>query len=229
MYKIVTPSVTTSTIASTTAATPAPVGDLKPIEKVEVIPEGSFTPKEQEIISTVANIKKESNAPAVTDSNSSEYTGKKVSMVIKKEPGDETTESNSSSNNSSCIIGGKDSNAEATSEIKSANEIKTENKCGLDLSDTNNKHDDGSRSAFEPHIKFNAANKLPPETQVKFNPELIKPSEPIKFAQDPALAPKYPPMAADLSQKYEPKLFSDPTNKFNENDMKDKPIGADGK
>lgn len=227
----VTPAIATSTIASAAVAVAVvPAGDLKPIEKVENTPESSFTPKEQEIISTVANIKKESNAPIVSD-NSSEYMGKKVSMVIKKEPSDESTESNSnnsssnsnSNSNSNSIIGGKDNNAEAPGEIKLANEIKTESKCGLDLSDSNNKHEDASRSAFEPHIKFNVANKLPPETQVKFNPELSKPMEPFKFGLDPALTAKYPPMAADLSQKYEPKLFSDQLNKFNENETKDKP------
>lgn len=223
----VTPSIPTSTVTSSAVA--ATVADLKPIEKIENTPvDTSFTPKnEQEMISTIANIKKESNVPVAVE-NSNEYTGKKVSMVIKKEPGqDESTEN--SSNSSSTVGDRKDTNTEPSNEIKLVNEIKTESKCGLDLSDTNSKHDDASRSAFEPHIKFNVANKLPPESShVKFNSELTKPIEPIKFGQEPPLAAKYPPpMAADLSQKYDTKLFGDQPNKF-ENDTKDK-IGTDGK
>lgn len=168
--------------------------------------------------------------PNTVESNN-EYIGKKVSMVIKKEPGDEPTDNNSSnsSSNSSSTSAGKDTNAEPMNDIKLINNIKTESKCGLDLTDTNSKHDDGSRSAFEPHIKFNAANKMPLESlHAKFNSESVKPIEPMKFGQDSPLAPKYPPMAADLSQKYESKLFSDPANKLNENEMKDK-MNADGK
>lgn len=220
----VTPSIPTSTITSSTVA--PTVADLKPIEKIENAPvDASFTPKnEQEMISTIANIKKESNVP-VTVENSNEYTGKKVAMVIKKEPGqDESTEN--SSNSSSTVGDRKDTIAEPSNEIKLVNEIKTENKCGLDLSDTNSKHDDASRSAFEPHIKFNVANKLPTESHVKFNSELTKPLEPIKFGQEPPLAVKYPPpMAADLSQH--PKLFGEQPNKF-ESDTKDK-LNMDGK
>lgn len=157
--------------------------------------------------------------------SNNEYIGKKVSMVIKKEPGDEPTDNNSSnsSSNSSSTSAGKETNAEPLNDIKLINNIKTESKCGLDLSDANSKHDDGSRSAFEPHIKFNAANKLPLESlHAKFNSEPVKSMEPMKFGQDSPLASKYPPMAADLSQKYESKLFADQVNKLNENEMKDK-------
>lgn len=222
-----TPSIPTSTITSSAVIPIA--GDLKPVEKIESAPDGPFTPKEQEIISTVANIKKESNAPVAVE-NSSEYTGKKVSMVIKKEPGDESTE-NSSNSNSNSTIGGKDLNAtDASNEIKLPSEIKTESKCGLDLSDTNSKHDDASRSAFEPHIKFNtAANKVPPEQFVKLHNELAKPGEPMKFGLDSPHVSKYPQMAADLSQKYDSKLYADQANKFTENESKDKTNAAEGR
>lgn len=226
----VTPSISTSTITSSVVA-PATV-DLKPIEKIEGASDASFTPKnEQEMISTIANIKKESNAPAPVE-NINEYAGKKVTaMNIKKEPGQDESNENSS-NSSSTTADRKDTNAEPSNEIKLANEIKTENKCGLDLTDTNSKHDDVSRSAFEPHIKFNAANKMPPIEAVhaKFNSDMIKPTEPIKFGQESALNVKYPPsMAADLSQKYDTKLFNEhPNNKFNENETKDKPANAEG-
>lgn len=113
-----------------------------------------------------------------------------------------------------------------------ANDIKTESKCGLDLTDINSKHEDGSRSAFEPHIKFSAAGKLPLEqsTHMKFNSEPPKPiPEQLKFGPDALHAAKYPPMAADLSQKYEPKLFAtDHANKLSESEIKDK-ANADGK
>lgn len=222
------PSIPTSTITSSAVATIT--GDLKP--KVENTPDAPFTPKEQEIISTVANIKKESTVPVAVDNNS-DYAGKKISMMIKKEPGDESTESSNNSNsnsNSNTTIGGKDTNAtELSNEMKLTTDIKTENKCGLDLSDTNSKHDDTSRSAFEPHIKFNAANKMPQEQFVKFNAELTKSSEPMKFGLDTPISAKYPQMAADLSQKYDTKLFADQSNKFTENETKDKTNAAEGK
>lgn len=223
------PSTPTSTITSSAVA--AIAGDLKP--KVETTPDAPFTPKEQEIISTVANIKKESIVPTAVDTNS-EYTGKKLSMLIKKEPGDESTESSSNSNNSNSnsnnAIGAKDTSAtELSNEMKLTSDIKTESKCGLDLSDTNSKHDDTSRSAFEPHIKFNTANKMLPEQFVKFNAESAKSSEPMKFGLDSPISAKYPQMAADLSQKYDTKLFADQSNKFTENESKDKTNAAEGK
>lgn len=201
-------SATVPTVAATTTSASPENADLKPIEKIEGAQEAS---KEQEIISTVANIKKEANVPG--DGNS-EYTGKKVSMVIKKEPGDESAENNSNTT-------AKDGEPPAH-DIKLANEIKTENKCGLDLTDTNNKYEDAARPAFEPHIKF---NKSSPDT--KFNSELPKQNESTKFPQDSPFAPKYPPVAADLSQKYDAKLYAEP-NKFHESETKDKP-NADGK
>lgn len=212
----------------------APPGDLKPIEKMEAKLDTPFAPKEQEIISTVANIKKESSAPVDID-NSNECIGKKVSMVIKKEPNDESTEGSKDSSNANTIgtlASGKDAVVEPPSDIKMANDIKTESKCGLDLTDINSKHEDGgSRSAFEPHIKFSAIGKLPPEqtTHMKFNSEPPKPiPEQLKFGPDALLAAKYPPMAADLSQKYESKLFAtDHANKLNESEIKDK-ANSDG-
>lgn len=218
----------TSTIANSSIAS---AGDIKPIEKIEGPQDGSFAPKEQEIISTVANIKKESGASMAVENSNENAAAKKVSMVIKKEPGDDSAENSSSSNsnsNSNSGVSGKDANVEPSHDIKLASDIKTESKCGLDLSDSNSKHEDGSRSAFEPHIKFNTAIKLPPEPHAKFNSEPLKPHEPMKFGPDAALAAKYSPMAADLSQKYEPKLFSDPSNKLIDSDTKEKVI-SDGK
>lgn len=234
--------VTTATATGATIVSVASAGDLKPIKPIETKVEpkqtvdASFAPKEQEIISTVANIKKESSGPVDLD-NSNECAGKKMSMVIKKEPNDESADAASKDNSSntnvnSILSSGKDAIVEPSAEIKMAHDIKTESKCGLDLTDINSKHEDGSRSAFEPHIKFSAIGKLPPQDQsahMKFNLEPPKPMpEQLKFGPDALHAAKYPPMAADLSQKYEPKLFPDHANKHSENDAKDK-ANSDGK
>lgn len=220
--------------AATGAAIVAPTGDLKPIEKMDAKPtDASFASKEQEIISTVANIKKESSALIDSD-NGNECAGKKVSMVIKKEPSDESTDASKDSSNTnanSILASGKDAIAEPPVEMKVASDIKTESKCGLDLTDMNSKHEDGSRSAFEPHIKFSAVGKMPQEqsAHMKFNSEPPKQMpEQLKFGPDALLPAKYPSMAADLSQKYESKLFVDHANKLNENEAKDK-ANADGK
>lgn len=144
-------AVVTATITNTiTSPTNTCSSDLKPIEKIEgpiATTANSFNQsKEQEMISTIANIKKEMNV----NENVTDYTSaKKMPLFIKKEPGDETpTENNNSSGN-----GNNNTNTDTPSDIKLAHDIKTENKCGLDLTDVDSKHDDVTRSAFETHSR----------------------------------------------------------------------------
>lgn len=173
-------------------------------------------PKDQEIMSTIANIKKESNVPvppvsvAPTES-STDYSAKNTSsMFIKKEPGDESTDNSNSNSNTSSNNSGAATNNEPH-DMKLANDIKTESKCGLDLSES--KHEDSARSAFEPHIKFNPVNKVV-DPHMKFNSEMDKHNEPMKFGHDLPMAAKYPPTSIDPSQKYDIKPFSDSAHKF---------------
>lgn len=186
--------------------------DVKPVEKIEantVANNLSVTKHEQEMISTIANIKKESTNENTT---TSEYPGKKLSLFIKKEPLDESADNNVGSTNS--ISGASSTNADATNDIKLSNDIKTEGKCGLDLTNVEPKQEDREcvRSAFEPHIKFNSVNKGSIESHMKFGTEISKLNE-SKFNLDQS--GKYSMMAADLSQKYDMKSFVDQSNKFN--------------
>lgn len=176
--------------------------------------------KEQEILPAVANIKKESNASvgpsilAPSTEISTDYSTRGTSVFIKKEPGEESTDnSNSNSNNS-----GPSVNVDQR-EIKLINDIKTESKCGLDLTDTESKmHEDNTRSVFDSHLKFSPSSKIS-DLHLKFTPEVDKHGEPIhKFGHEPQSAVKYPP-TSDLNPKFEIKPFMiDPSNKFiNEN------------
>lgn len=186
--------------------------DVKPMEKIEantVANNLTVTKHEQEMISTIANIKKESTSESCMIS---EYPGKKLSLFIKKEPIDESTDNNVGSTNS--ISGASSTNADATNDIKLSNDIKMEGKCGLDLTNVEPKQEDREsvRSAFEPHIKFNSVSKGSIESHMKFGTDIGKPNEP-KFNLDQS--GKYSMMAADLSQKYDMKSFVDQSNKFN--------------
>lgn len=147
-----------------------------------------FAPKDHEMMSTIANIKRE----IPPNENSAEYQPvKKVPLFIKKEPGDEPLDNGSSTNSSTDIL----------SDMKIANDIKTEAKCGLDLSDTDTKMDDASRDS---NIRYNPLHK--PEPHPRYSMDMGKPpNEPLKFGIDT----KYPLVAADLSQKYETKPMAD--------------------
>lgn len=186
--------------------------DIKPVEKMEtnaVADNLSVTKHEQEMISTIANIKKESTSESST---ANEYPGKKLSLFIKKEPVDESADNNVG--NTNIISGACNKNADATNDIKLSNDIKTEGKCGLDLTNVEPKQEDREsvRSAFEPHIKFSSMTKGSIESHMKFGTEIGKQNEP-KFNLEHS--GKYSMMAADLSQKYDMKSFVDQSNKFN--------------
>lgn len=150
----------------------------------------STPPKEQEIISTVANIKKESNATSAatpTASSVAPPTDTKEAMYIKKEPRDESAD-NANSNN------------DEPHDFKLATDIKSENKCGLDLTDHEQKQEIAPKPAFELHHKF--GNGPSPSEAHALTGSKYSESSP-KFPQDVPL--KYSSLSAPSNAESGPK------------------------
>lgn len=180
-----------STAASATTPTISVVSETvvqdtdTPKDDVPAISTPAYVPKEQEMLSTIANIKQETNPPPA----SIDYPPKDVQIFIKKEPTEEAADNSNSNSNE-------------PQDLKLAADIKSESKCGLDLSDHENKF---SESAPVPnqHIKFGGSLNLsaPPQSdsQVKYPlPEPVKYSEPLKYPpHDMHSGPKYSQAGAD--------------------------------
>lgn len=141
-----------------------------PKDDAPVVTTPAYVPKEQEMLSTIANIKQETNPPPANI----EYPAKDMQIFIKKEPAEEAVD-NSNSN----------SNSNEPQDLKLATDIKSENKCGLDLSDHENKFSE-STPVTNQHIKFGGSLNLsapPPQmdSQSKYAHEPVKYSEPLKY------------------------------------------------
>lgn len=114
--------------------------DSKPDKSNAVVAATTGSPtaatKEQEIISTVANIKKESNASS-TPSTASDHN--KDAVFIKKEPRDESAENVS---------------VNEPHDLKLVKDIKAESNRGLDLTDHEHKQEAQSKTPFDAQQKF---------------------------------------------------------------------------
>lgn len=195
--------------------------DRKPIEMIETLPKqmtAGFVPKEKEMFSTIANIKQEKNQVP-----SAVFAPKDMSMFIKKEPRDDSVDNSNSNSNE-------------PQDLKLITSIKTEGKCGLDLTDHDTKFADNNipKSNFGAHIKYGPP--MPPnaaigESHSKYPAEAMKYCDPMKFSQDPYNPTKYqlPPITMppttdpskyhpDTNIKYEMKpLFMElPGNKYSD-------------
>lgn len=215
------PSTTTTTASNVTATVSQEAITAKCESPVLAAP--AYAPKEQEMLSTIANIKQEVNMPPTT----TDYPAKEMPIYIKKEPSEEAAD-NSNTN----------SNSNEPADLKITTEIKSENKCGLDLSDHENKYQESS-SMPNQQIKF--AGPPTTEAQVKYPPESLKYSEPLKYGPplhghviNPA-AIKYGPPGSEMGKfhidsegKYEPKPFMDPLNKYPDPSIRPYPIEGPG-
>lgn len=133
----------------------------------------------KDIVSTVANIKQETNAGSVVAPAApvaaAPSTDAKEAMYIKKEPRDEVVDSAIANSNSN-----------EPHDLKLPADIKSEAKFGLDLSDHDHKQDSPPKSAFDALQKF-GNGPTPPEAGFQTG----KYSEP---------SPKFPPH--DVPLKY---------------------------
>lgn len=149
------------------------------------------TAKEQEIISTVANIKKECNtsssAAATAPPAVASVPDAKEPLYIKKEPRDESMET-------------ANSNSNEPHDLKLAADIKSENKCGLDLTDHEHKQEATAKAAFDLQHKF--GNGPTPADAHAFSAGKYSESSP-KFPQDVPL--KYSPSSAPPTSESGPK------------------------
>lgn len=177
--------VATTSVTSMVCSSASTAAATDPSHSNEV---DTLGPKEQDM-AVVANIKREMPPTEY----SADYEAKKMPVFIKKEPGDEQLDNGSATNIST---------NDGPSDMKLAQDIKTENKCGLDLTDADTKTEDGSRDS---HIRYNPLHK--PEPNYKYGMDMGKPNDPLKFG----IEAKYAMVAADLSQKYETKPFVDPS------------------
>lgn len=179
-------------------------------EDASTVPITSTSPKEEATLPTVPSIKKETNAtPAET---SSEVNAKDVPVYIKKEPNEDTAENSNSNSNE-------------PHDLKMVADIKSEAKCGLDLTDHESKFEDGSKSAFDSHIKYGKYNS-------KYGSEPQKSIEMMKYGTDAQATLKFPQTSEtskfqpDGAGKFETKPFADQTNKYTESSIKPYADGA---
>lgn len=220
----------TATVSSVTASAPAvassstvttsivSAGASEESEQTKSEPAtaSAIVTKEQEMLSTIANIKQEVNATA----NVSEYPPKEVPIYIKKEPSEDTAD-NSNSN----------SNSNEPHDLKLASDIKSEGKCGLDLTDHENKYAESAGAPPGQPAKYGSnVPGLPPpppsaaDAQPKYSSEPTKYTEPHKYPpHDLHVGMKYPPGAAehakyllDPSGKCEVKGYLDLNNRYHE-------------
>lgn len=182
----------------------------------------SYVPKDQEMLSTIANIKQEVNP----STNSTEFAPLKadIQVYIKKEPSEEAAENSNSNSNSNS--NNSNSNSNEPNDLKLVTEIKAEEKCGLDLTDHENKFQDVGLLPSQ-HIKYNTPLPPPVDFQVKYNSEPAKYNEPFKYApHDLHAGMKYPPVGPEQkynpesSVKYDMKMFMEPPSNENSQMMK---------
>lgn len=219
-------STTTTTVSSVSATVTQESGSAKCESPALTVP--TYAPKEQEMLSTIANIKQEANVPPT----STDYSVKEVPIYIKKEPSEETADNSSNTN----------SNSNEPADLKMTVEIKAESKCGLDLSDHENKYQESS--SMPPNLQMKFGGPPTTESQNKYPSDSVKYSEPLKYGPplhghvlNPA-ALKYGPPGSELGKfhidaegKYEAKPFLDPVNKYPDPSIRPYPsegAGGDG-
>lgn len=221
----ITTTSSSETTVETKTTTTAISNESKPLESAELPPittASVFVRKEQELISTIANIKKETNviAAAPLVQTPTDYKTKDTALFIKKEPGEDSTENSNSNSNS---------NSNEPHDLKLAVDIKSENKSGLDLTDHESKFTDGQKVSFDSHVKF---VQPPSESHLKYGSEPIKYNEPPKFSQELQSGLKYPSTMSDPLKyanegiiNYDVKPFMDQSNKYPEGNLKPYPDG----
>lgn len=165
-----------SNIETTATATIAVTVPPNSVVTTAIVPKDEpkredITTKEEDISNAIANMKQENILPMVTKSTTVP-TESKDSMFIKEEPRDESVENANNSN----------SNSNEPHDLKLVADIKSENKCGLDLSDHDNKTEDKTKSIFNSQIKY-ALQPPPIENNIKYT-DPTKCSEPIKLNQE---------------------------------------------
>lgn len=200
--------------ATTTATSTAPTADTEEqgeLVKNDQASASATVPKDEEMLSTIANIKQEVN----TTPSNSEYPQKEIPLFIKKEPSEEEAADNTNSN----------SNSNEPHDLKMISDIKSEGKCGLDLTDHENKYaDTAASSAPGPPAKFGAMLPGPPpmplsavDGHAKYPPEPSKYADAHKYASAHGLpiglkypgGPEHNKYASDPSGKGEMKGYMD--------------------
>lgn len=220
---VTTAAVSSTVTSSTFTATTSPELEPTKCEPVAALP---IVPKEQEMLSTIANIKQEINAPT----NNLEYPPKEIPVFIKKEPSEDTADTSNSNSNS---------NSNEPHDLKLASDIKSEGKCGLDLTDHDNKYPESAAGTpGQPKFGSNLPGPPPPlpsatDAQSKYPPEPSKYTEPHKYQpHDSHPGMKYPPGTPEHGKylldpsKCEVKGYLDLNNRYHEGPPKSYSDGA---
>ncbi|KAG4079867.1 hypothetical protein HA402_014998 [Bradysia odoriphaga] len=197
----------------TFAPQPNPATTAVPSVINAAVSPSSFTAKEEEMVSAIANIKQETTSATTGAVN---YASKDV-LYIKKEPGDDSADN---------------SNSNEPHDLKVKVEIKTEKK--PEASEQEQKFEEDQTAvakppSFEGHIKYGMT-----DPHMKYGMEATKYGDPMKFAHEnpskypPDMTMKYPPQEAlkynpDGVMKYDMKPYMENPQKYTDESMKPYP------